>query len=71
MLLVFSGVFTYLVEAYSIYAASALAANSFLRSSFAGAFPLFGVQSELFQACFMVQSESSGNEAQIAGETGA
>jgi MFS family permease len=43
-ILVFSGVFTFLVEAYPLYAASALAANSFARSSFAGAFPLFGVQ---------------------------
>lgn len=44
MLFVFSGVFTFLVEAYPQYAASALAANSFARSSFAGAFPLFGLQ---------------------------
>lgn len=44
-LLVFSGVFTFLVDAYPLYAASALAANSFARSSFAAAFPLFGVQS--------------------------
>lgn len=29
---------------YPLYAASALAANSFARSSFAAAFPLFGVQ---------------------------
>ncbi|KAI4139102.1 MAG: hypothetical protein LQ341_004357, partial [Variospora aurantia] len=42
---VFSGVFTFLVDAYPVYAASALAANSFARSSFAAAFPLFGVQS--------------------------
>ncbi|KAK4636429.1 Efflux pump atB [Fulvia fulva] len=40
----FSGIFTFLVEAYPLYAASALAANSFARSSFAAAFPLFGVQ---------------------------
>lgn len=66
MLLVFSGVFTFLVgklsailsivctlvpdlaslDAYPLYAASALAANSFARSSFAAAFPLFGVQSK-------------------------
>ena len=46
-LLVFSGVFTFLVDAYPLYAASALAANSFARSSFAAAFPLFGVQSRL------------------------
>ncbi|CAI6331964.1 unnamed protein product [Periconia digitata] len=41
---VYSGVFTFLVEAYPLYAASALAANSFARSYFAAAFPLFGVQ---------------------------
>lgn len=44
--LVFSGIFTFLVDAYPLYAASALAANSFMRSSFAAAFPLFGVQSK-------------------------
>ncbi len=37
----------FLVDAYPLYAASALAANSFARSSFAAAFPLFGVQSKL------------------------
>ncbi|OJD31440.1 mfs general substrate transporter [Diplodia corticola] len=41
---VYSGVFTFLVDCYPLYAASALAANSFARSSFAAAFPLFGVQ---------------------------
>jgi MFS family permease len=40
-LLVFSAVFTFLVDAYPLYAASALAANSFVRSVFAAAFPLF------------------------------
>ncbi|KAK9450728.1 major facilitator superfamily domain-containing protein [Limtongia smithiae] len=44
IILVFSGVFTYLVDAYRPYSASALAANGFLRSSFAAAFPLFSVQ---------------------------
>ncbi|KAI2461902.1 hypothetical protein LOY97_000821 [Ophidiomyces ophidiicola] len=43
-ILVYSGIFTFLVESYPLYAASALAANSFLRSSFAGSFPLFGIQ---------------------------
>jgi len=43
-LLVFSGVFTFLVDSYPLYAASSLAANSFARSSFAAAFPMFGVQ---------------------------
>jgi MFS family permease len=42
--LVFSGVFTFLVEAFPLYAASALAANSFARSTFAAVFPLFGLQ---------------------------
>ncbi|KAK3111392.1 hypothetical protein LTR53_013415, partial [Teratosphaeriaceae sp. CCFEE 6253] len=40
----FAGIFTFLVECYPLYAASALAANSFARSSFAAAFPLFGIQ---------------------------
>lgn len=39
--LVFQAVFTFLVEAYPLYAASALAANSFTRSVFAAGFPLF------------------------------
>ncbi|KAL3457115.1 hypothetical protein BJX64DRAFT_27348 [Aspergillus heterothallicus] len=42
-ILVFQGVFTFLVDAYPIYAASALGANSCMRSTFAAAFPLFGV----------------------------
>ncbi|KAF8420224.1 major facilitator superfamily domain-containing protein [Tirmania nivea] len=41
-LLAYSGVFTFLVDAYPEYAASALAANSLMRSSFAAGFPLFG-----------------------------
>jgi len=45
MLLVFSGVWTFLVDAYPQYSASALAANTFARCMFAGAFPLFGNQS--------------------------
>ncbi|KAL2844904.1 major facilitator superfamily domain-containing protein [Aspergillus pseudodeflectus] len=44
MLLVFTGVFTFLVDAYPDYAASALAANGFVRCSLAAAFPLFGNQ---------------------------
>ncbi|RYP88218.1 hypothetical protein DL769_000316 [Monosporascus sp. CRB-8-3] len=35
-LLVFTGIFTFLVDAYPLYAASALAANSFVRCAFAG-----------------------------------
>ncbi|KAH8704225.1 major facilitator superfamily domain-containing protein [Talaromyces proteolyticus] len=42
--LAFQGIITFLVDAYPLYAASALAANAFLRSSFAAVFPLFGVQ---------------------------
>lgn len=37
----FTAVFTYLVVAYRRYAASAMAGNSFMRSAFAAAFPLF------------------------------
>ncbi|KAJ5585410.1 uncharacterized protein N7459_005210 [Penicillium hispanicum] len=43
-ILVYSGIFTFLVDAYPTFAASALAANSFMRSSFGGIFPLFGIQ---------------------------
>ncbi|KAI1430955.1 major facilitator superfamily domain-containing protein [Xylaria sp. CBS 124048] len=43
-LLVFNGIFTFLVDTYPLYAASALGANSFLRCVFATAFPLFGTQ---------------------------
>jgi hypothetical protein len=31
----------YLIDTFQMYAASAVAANTFLRSAFAGAFPLF------------------------------
>lgn len=44
IILTYVGIFTFLVEAFPLYAASALSANSFARSSFAGAFPLFGRQ---------------------------
>ncbi|KAL2853410.1 major facilitator superfamily domain-containing protein [Aspergillus pseudoustus] len=42
--LVYAGIFTFLVDAYPLYGASALSANSFARSSFGGIFPLFGIQ---------------------------
>jgi len=42
--LVFTSVFTFLVDAYPDYAASAMAANTFSRCLFATAFPLFGTQ---------------------------
>lgn len=45
-MLVYTGIFTFLVDAYPKYATSALAANSFARSTFAGIFPLFGTQSK-------------------------
>lgn len=38
----YTSTFTYLVDAYRPVAASALASNSFLRSTFAAGFPLFG-----------------------------
>ncbi|KAH7406593.1 major facilitator superfamily domain-containing protein [Phaeosphaeria sp. MPI-PUGE-AT-0046c] len=41
MVLVFLSVMNYLIDAYLIYAASVLAANSVLRSLFGAAFPLF------------------------------
>ncbi|KAJ4419745.1 hypothetical protein N0V82_004788, partial [Gnomoniopsis sp. IMI 355080] len=39
-----SGIFGLGVETYPLYAASALAANAFVRCAFAAAFPLFGTQ---------------------------
>lgn len=44
MVLVFLSITNYLVDAYTIYAASVLAANSVLRSLFGAAFPLFTKQ---------------------------
>ena len=44
MVLVFLCVFNYLIDAYTIFAASVLAANSLLRSLFGFAFPLFTTQ---------------------------
>lgn len=40
-MLIFFGVTNYLIDAYTCFAASALAANSVLRFLFAAAFPLF------------------------------
>lgn len=42
--LIFTAVFSYLIDAYTIYAASALAANTVLRSLFGAAFPMFTKQ---------------------------
>lgn len=41
MVLVFLSILNYLIDAYTIFAASVLAANSVLRSCFGAAFPLF------------------------------
>ena len=41
MVLIFLALFNYLIDAYTIYAASVLAANSILRSLFGAVFPLF------------------------------
>ncbi|KAJ5683568.1 hypothetical protein N7462_006733 [Penicillium macrosclerotiorum] len=41
MVLVFLGIMNYLIDAYTIYAASVLAANSIIRSCFGAGFPLF------------------------------
>ncbi|USW57823.1 Putative MFS transporter superfamily [Septoria linicola] len=40
----FMAINTYLVDTFNVYAASALAANTVLRSIFGGVFPLFGLQ---------------------------
>lgn len=44
MVLVFLSIMNYLIDAYTIFAASVLAANSVLRSLFGAAFPLFTTQ---------------------------
>ncbi|ODV95280.1 hypothetical protein PACTADRAFT_43126 [Pachysolen tannophilus NRRL Y-2460] len=42
--LIFTGIFTYTVDAYRLFAASGMAANSLVRSVMAGVFPLFTLQ---------------------------
>jgi multidrug resistance protein len=42
--LAFQGVFAYTGDAYRLYAASAMASNSLVRSACGGIFPLFGIQ---------------------------
>jgi len=44
MVLVFLGIMNYLIDAYTIFAASVLAANAVMRSLFGAAFPLFTTQ---------------------------
>jgi MFS family permease len=46
LFLAFTGILTFLVDAYPNYAASAVASNCLVRLVFAAAFPLFGTQSE-------------------------
>lgn len=43
-IMVFNGIFSYTVEAYRRYTASAMAANSFVRLVMAGAFPMFAMK---------------------------
>lgn len=67
-ILVYSGIFTFLVDAYPTFAASALAANSFTRSSFGGIFPLFGIQSKFVWTLSVLGQESEAralHEARI------
>jgi hypothetical protein len=54
VVLVFSSVFNYLVDAYREWSASAMAANTFLRCVMAGGFPLFSVQVRIFQIGLIV-----------------
>lgn len=51
---VFLSVFNYLIDSYTIYAASVMAANSVLRSLFGAAFPLF--------TTYMCVSDAFGSE---------
>ncbi|KAH3688988.1 hypothetical protein WICPIJ_000047 [Wickerhamomyces pijperi] len=44
LLTIFSASMNYIIDSYLIFAASAVAANTFLRLEFACAFPLFGTQ---------------------------
>ena len=44
LMLIFLPTMNYIIECYLYIAASALAGNTFLRSSFGGAFPLFSPQ---------------------------
>lgn len=41
-LLIFTSILLYLIDTYTIFAASALAANTVMRAAFGAAFPLFG-----------------------------
>jgi MFS family permease len=52
MVLVFLGIMNYLIDSYTIFAASVLAANSVLRSIFGAAFPLFTTQ--MYSKCLLL-----------------
>jgi hypothetical protein len=59
MMLLFCGTSLYLVSSYRQYAASAFAVNSWMRYSFAAAFPLFADQSMTF--VFLADSSDKWN----------
>lgn len=44
MIMIFLGVVSYLIDSYTLFASSVLAANGVLRSLFGAAFPLFTTQ---------------------------
>lgn len=44
LVIYFNGIFAFMIDAYRIYAASAVACNGMVRSTMASAFPLFGLQ---------------------------
>jgi hypothetical protein len=58
MMLVFLGIVNYLVDAYVIYAASVLAANTVLRCMFGAGFPLFTNCKLLYPCLFPSLSKS-------------
>ena len=54
MIAAFMAVNTYLIDAFTLYAASAIAANTILRSVLGAVFPLFGLQ--MYNALGLVSS---------------
>ena len=67
MVLVFLSIMNYLIDAYVIYAASVLAANSVLRSIFGAVFPLFTTCELILSLPF---SSSSSSSVWMMGEEG-
>lgn len=55
MVLIFLATLNYLIDSYTIFAASVLAANSVLRSVFGAAFPLFTKQVGFTQATVLFE----------------